>query len=155
MSPIELGVGIDELERMASPTPINGAVELRIEEVDDAPVKATNRPQWRFRMVVLNRPDLPNRSVFVYAQLPWCDPSKGGEWDYLNTFTILNIMKATKLQPVKANPDPTGGDFYGLPKEAFKGATLTAVVTTVPRSDDPDLMGDKVKIIVPKQSIVQ
>ena len=152
MLDMSVGKSFDELERDNAPTPINGTVEVLIDKVEDAPVRKNNRPQWKFTLKVVNRPDLPNRNVFMYAQLPWQDPAQGGAWDYSNTFTIVNIKNATKISiPDGAVPDPKGETLYGIPKQSFVGLGMVVNVMSVPREDDPDLMGDKVKIILPKK----
>lgn len=98
MSPIDLGVGFEELERLAKPPLIpDGVYEFMVAKVEDSPVKESGRPQWRFQLTIINRPDLINRSVFFYTQLPWIDPDTK-QWDYSNTFSLVNIINGTGLQ---------------------------------------------------------
>ena len=126
---IDLGVGFDALEQLAKPPLFpDGSYEFSIEKVEDSPVQQTGRPQWRFQLKPINRPDLEadpkykGRSVFYYAQLPWIDPDTK-VWDYSNTFSIVAIVNGTGMQVSAPNPDPTGTTFYGIPKEVFQGRT--------------------------------
>lgn len=118
--PIDLGIGFEELERMAKPPLfVDGNYEFMIEKVDDSPVQQTGRPQWRLQLKPINRPDLEadpkykGRSVFLYVQLPWIDPDTK-EWDYSNTFTLVNLINGTGMQVTGTQiPD----------KEVFQGRT--------------------------------
>lgn len=114
MSPIDLGVGFEELERMAKPPLIaDGSYEFVVEDVIESPVKDSGRPQWRFQLKIINRPDIVNRSVFYYTQLPWIDPINQ-QWDYSMTFALVNIINGTGMQI----------EGRSLPEmEVFKGRT--------------------------------
>jgi len=120
MAPIDLGIGFEELERMAKPPLFpDGSYEFVVEKVDDSPVQQSKRPQWRFQLRPVNRPDLESdskykgRSLFYYAQLPWIDPDTG-RWDYTNTFSLVAIINGTGMQ-VQGTSIPD--------KEVFQGKT--------------------------------
>jgi Protein of unknown function (DUF669) len=126
---IDLGIGFDELDRLSRPPLFSdGTYEFMIEKVESAHVQQSGRPQWRFQLKIINRPDLDNdpnykgRSLFYYAQLPWIDPDTQ-QWDYTMTFGIVNMVKGIGIQVTSPNPDQTGETFYGLPREAFQGKT--------------------------------
>jgi len=151
MSPVELGIGFDELDDLSRPALVpDGTCEYSIAAVDDSPVQQSGRPQWRFRLKVINRPDLPNSSLFSYAQLPWIDPDTK-QWDYANTFTIVDIVKQAGIQVSQPNPDPTGATFYGIPREVFVGKTGVMKVGHKPRKDDPDTIDNTVRIVTKKK----
>ncbi len=152
--PIDLGIGFEELEKKSAPPLIpDGNYEGTIEKVDSSPVKATNRPQWKFTIKLTDRVDLPevkNRSVFVYAQLPWVDPSSG-QWDYDNTFAIVGIFGWTGLVPRVPNADPSGDTFYGVMKEEFVGKHLLLKIGHEPRKDVPDEISNAIRVINKKK----
>ena len=118
--PIDLGIGFDELDRLSRPPLFpDGTYEFVIDKVEDSPVKESGRPQWKLTLKPVNRPDLESdsqfkgRGVFLYAQLPWIDPDTK-QWDYSNTFTLVNLIKGTGMQVAGTQmPD----------KEAFVGRT--------------------------------
>lgn len=140
--PIDLGIGFEELEKKAAPPLIpDGNYEGSIEKVDSSPVKESGktpgRPQWKFTIKLTDRPDIPevkNRSVFVYAQLPWVNPATG-QWDYDNIFTIVGVFGWTGFAPRLPNADPTGDTFYGIQKEEFIGNPILLKIGHEERKD--------------------
>ena len=146
--PIDIGIGFEDLERMAKPPLVgDGTYETVVEDVADSPVKQTGRPQWKVTLKIINRPEpeLQNKFLFVYAQLPWIDPATQ-LWDYSNTFTIVNIINGTGMQ-IQGSSIPD--------KEVFQGRPLVVKVSTVTRKgteSDPDPIRDnRVQIVTKKR----
>lgn len=142
---IDLGIGFEELERMAKPPLIpDGTYEFVVEDVTDSPVQQSGRPQWKFQLKVINRPDFVNRSVFYYTQLPWIDPDTK-QWDYSMTFGLVNIVNGTGMQiQGKVLPD----------MEIFKGRTGVMKLghrTRKGTETDPDPTIDQSVAIVTKR----
>ena len=148
---MELGIDFDQLEKEVRPPLVpDGIYDFQIADVTDSPVQQSGRPQWRFRLQIINRPDLPNRSLFVYAQLPWIDPDKK-DWDYSNCFSIVDIVNGADMQVTQPNPDPSGQTFYGIPMEMFKGRTGQMKVTHKPRKDEPETIDNVTRIVTKKK----
>ena len=148
MCPIDIGIGFEDLEKMARPPLVpEGAYETIIDKVDDSPVQQSGRPQWRFSLKIANRmePEFQNRILFVYAQLPWIDPDTK-QWDYSNTFTLVNIINGAGMQ-IQGSMIPD--------KEAFQGRPLVVKVSKVMRKGtehDPDPTWDnRVQIVTKKK----
>ncbi len=145
--PLDIGIGFDDLERLAKPPLVgDGAYETVVEDIVDAPVKQSGRPQWKVTLKILNRPEpeLQNRFLFIYAQLPWIDPSTQ-QWDYSNTFTLVNIISGTRMQ-IQGSMLPD--------KEMFKGRPLVVKVSKVMRKgteSDPEPTWDNRAQIVTKK----
>jgi hypothetical protein len=149
MCPIDIGIGFEDLEKLARPPLVpDGTYETVIDKVDDSPVQQSGRPQWKFTLRIINRPDLEvkgNRNLFVYAQLPWIDPDTK-QWDYTATFTIVNIISGTGMQ-IQGTQLPD--------KEVFQGRPLVVKVDQVTRKgteNDPEPIKDnRVRIITKKR----
>jgi len=147
MCPIDIGIGFDDLEKMAKPPLVpDGTYETIIDKVEDSPVQQSGRPQWRFGLKIANRmePEFQNRILFVYAQLPWIDPDTK-QWDYSNTFTLVNIINGAGMQ-IQGNMIPD--------KEVFQGRPLVVKVSKVMRKGtehDPDPTWDNRTQIVTKK----
>lgn len=146
--PIDIGIGFDDLERLAKPPLVgDGTYETVVEDVVDSPVKQSGRPQWKVTLKIVNRPEpeLQNKFLFVYAQLPWIDPATG-QWDYSNTFTLVGIISGTGMQ-IQGSMIPD--------KEAFKGRPLVVKVSKVIRKGtegDPEPTWDnRVQIVTKKK----
>lgn len=146
--PIDIGIGFEDLEKLAKPPLVpDNTYETVIEDVVDSPVKQSGRPQWKVTLKIINRlePELQNRFLFVYAQLPWIDPTTQ-QWDYSNTFTIVNIINGTGMQ-IQGNQIPD--------KEVFKGRSLVVKVSKVIRkgteSDPEPTWDNRVQIVTKKR----
>jgi len=145
MSPIDLGIGFEEMEKLARPPLIpDGTYEFVVAKIEDSPVQQSGRPQWRCQLTIINRPDLVNRSVFYYCQLPWIDPDSK-QWDYSNTFGLVNFVNGTGMEiHGKSIPD----------KEAFQGRTGVMKVghrTRKGTETDPEPTIDQSVAIVTKR----
>ena len=148
MSPIDIGIGFEDLEKMARPPLVgDGTYETVVEKIEDSPVQQTGRPQWKITLKIVNRiePEYQNHFFFIYAQLPWIDPGTG-KWDYANTFTLVNLIKGTGMQ-IQGNMIPD--------KEMFQGKGLIVRVNTVTRKGtetDPEPTRDnRVQIVTKKR----
>ena len=147
MCPIDIGIGFDDLEKLAKPPLVNdGTYATVVEKVEDSPVKQSGRPQWKITLKIVNRvePELQNKFLFIYAQLPWIDPATQ-QWDYSNTFTIVNLISGTGMQ-VQGTQIPD--------KELFQGRPLVVKTTKVIRKgteNDPDPTWDNRVSIVTKK----
>lgn len=148
MCPIDIGIGFEDLEKLARPPLVaDGTYETVVEKVDDSPVQQSGRPQWRFTIKIVNRPEpeLQSKFLFVYAQLPWIDPDTK-QWDYSNTFTLVNIINGTGMQ-IQGNMIPD--------KEVFQGKGLVVRVSKVVRKGtehDPEPTWDnRVQIVTKKR----
>ena len=117
MAPINIGIGFDALEKLVQPKLVpDGSYNTMIEKVDESPVQRTGRPQWRFQLRILDRPDLEAQGIrylFLYAQLPWIDPDTR-EWDYSNCFTIVDIINTTGMM-IQGAQLPDKEVFFGKP----------------------------------------
>ena len=142
MSPISLGIDFAELEQMAKPPLLpDGTYEGAVEKIEDG-TQSTGRPMWFVRVRILNRPDLGNRQVTHMVTLPWQDPTQGGQWDYSNTFSLVNLINGVHMQVAGKNiPD----------KEAFYGKTGILKVGHRPRKDDPETIDQTVSWVVPRK----
>lgn len=146
--PIDIGIGFEDLEKLARPPLVgDGTYETIVEKVDDSPVQQTGRPQWRVTLKIVNRfePEFQNRFLFIYAQLPWIDPDTK-QWDYSNTFTLVNILNGTGTQ-VQGTMLPD--------KEVFQGKSLVVKVSKQIRKGtehDPEPTWDnRVQIVTKKR----
>ena len=148
MSPIDIGIGFEDLEKLARPPLVgDGTYETVVEKVEDSPVQQSKRPQWKVTLKIVNRiePELQNRFLFIYAQLPWIDPATS-QWDYANTFTLVNLITGTGMQ-IQGSILPE--------KEVFQGKPLIVRVSTVTRKgteNDPEPIKDnRVQIVAKKR----
>jgi len=143
--PIDLGIGFEELEKLAKPALIpDGTYEFVVEKVEDSPVQQSGRPQWRFQLKIINRPDIVNRSVFYYTQLPWIDPDTKA-WDYSMTFGLVNIINGTGM---------TVQGTQLADKEVFQGRTGVMKIghrTRKGTENDPEPTIDQSVAIVTKR----
>lgn len=146
--PIDIGIGFEGLEKLARPPLVaDGVYETVVEDIVDAPVQQTGRPQWKISLKILNRPEpeMQNKLLFIYAQLPWIDGSTQ-QWDYSFTFTLVNFINGTGMQ-IQGNLIPD--------KEMFKGRPLVVKVDKRVRKgteNDPEPTWDnRVQIVTKKK----
>jgi len=146
--PIDIGIGFEDLEKLARPALVeDGTYETVVEDMTDSPVKQTGRPQWKVTLKIINRveSELQNKFLFIYAQLPWIDPTTK-QWDYSNTFTLVNLMNGTGMG-VQGTMIPD--------KEVFKGRPLVVKTSKVIRkgteSDPEPTWDNRVQIVTKKK----
>jgi hypothetical protein len=142
MSPISLGIDFSELEQLAKPPLVpDGTYEGTVEEIKETNW-ASGRPAWFVRIRILNRPDIKNPLVSQSVGLPWQDPAQGGQWDYSNTFSLVNLINGVHMQVAGKNiPD----------KESFYGKSGIIKVGHKPRKDDPEQIDQTVNWVVPRK----
>ena len=137
MSPIELGIDFDELEKISRPKPIpNGEYEFIVDARADESTTSEGRPMWIFYLKVMNRPDIGDRSVRYPCLLPWRNPATG-QMDYTNCFALVDLINGTQMIiQGKQIPD----------KEAFFGRTGVMNVTQKPRKGEEDVVDNVARI---------
>jgi len=148
MAPLDIGIGFEDLEKLAKPPLVADATyETVVEDMADSPVQKSGRPQWKVTLRIINRPEpeLQNKFLFIYAQLPWIDPGTQ-QWDYSNTFTLVSLISGTGMQ-IQGSLLPD--------KEMFKGRPLVVKTTKVIRkgteSDPEPTWDNRVQIVTKKK----
>lgn len=140
--PIDLGIDFEEFEKMSLPPLITpGKYEFQVETRADETTTMIGRPMWVFYLKIINRPDIPNRSLRYSCQLPWLDVSTG-KMDYSNTFALLNLIHGTGLE-VRGSQLPD--------KEVFFGRMGVMTVDQKPRKNDPEMIDNTASIVTKRK----
>jgi hypothetical protein len=151
MPPIELGISQEEMRDLSIIKPVpDGTYEFVVDHIDylnlddqGDQIDSSKRPGMVWWLKIINNPAYPNKMLRYYTPLSWRTPH--GEIETSGIGFLNDILTVLKVS-LQGSQLPDREFFYG------KGGVLKT--TQKPRSNDPELIDNVIKMIVPKKGTV-
>ena len=140
MSPIELGIGWEEMGKESRGKPLPDATYEFVVDHVDVTETAAGRPRWVWYCRVINHPTLSGRIVRYGTPMPWTD--KSGQKDTSGVAFLYRMLNGIGRPMIGTQIDEP---------VSYAGAGGFMKVKGVPDRNDPDTIYNEAAIVQPKK----